>query len=96
MRVTNESLLIVAAIFAVAFGALVTVLEHIRHPPARPVINFTGIAGVYLGLCAKTEHVARLYVPCLILLLGAAAAQLRSSRPAKRASDDDRSVGGIS
>jgi hypothetical protein len=58
-----------------------TVLEHIRHPPARPVINFTGIAGVYLGFWAETEHVAWLYVVCLILLLGAAAAQLRSLRP---------------
>lgn len=92
---SNESLLIGAAVFAVAFGALVTTLEHIRHPPARPVINFTGIAGVYLGLWAETEHVAWVYVPCVILLLGATAAQLRSSRPSGR-NDDDRPVGGIS
>ena len=96
MRMSNESLPVGAAVFALAFAALVTVFEHIRHPPARPVINFTGIAGVYLGFWAETEHAVWLYVPCLILLLGAAAAQLRSSRPAKRASDDDRSVGGIS
>jgi hypothetical protein len=31
---TNESLLIVAAIFMLAFGAFVTVMESIRHPPA--------------------------------------------------------------
>jgi len=96
VRMSNESLPVGAAVFALAFAALVTVFEHIRHPPARPVINFTGIAGVYLGFWAETEHAVWLYVPCLILLLGAAAAQLRSSRPAKRASDDDRSVGGIS
>lgn len=95
MRVSNESLLIGAAIFAVAFGALVTVLEHIRHPPARPVINFTGIAGVYMGLCALTEHVAWLYVPCLILLAAATAAQFRSSRRAG-SRDDNRPVGGTS
>lgn len=91
----NESLLVGAAVFAPAFGALVTVFEHIRHPPARPVINFTGIAGVYLGLWAETEHTVWLYVPCMILLLGATAAQLRSSRPL-RSSDDDRPPGGIS
>ena len=95
MRMSNESLLVGAAIFAVAFGTLVTVLEHIRHPPAEPVINFTGIAGVYLGLWAETEHVAWLYVPCLILLLGAAAAHFRSPR-SSGPSDDDRPAGGIS
>ena len=44
--------------------------EHIRHPSARPGINFTGIVGVYLGSWAETEHAVWLYVPCLILLLG--------------------------
>jgi hypothetical protein len=92
---SNESVLVGAAVFALAFGALVTVFEHIRHPPARPVINFTGIAAVYLGFSAETEHVAWLYVPCLILLLGATAAQLRSSRPS-RSGDDDRPPGGVS
>lgn len=96
MRVTNESLLIGAAIFFVAFGTLVTVLEHVRHPPARPLINFAGIAGVYLGLCAVTEHVAWLYVPCWILMLAATVGQFRSSRAARRPGDDDRPVGGIS
>jgi hypothetical protein len=95
MRVSNESLLIGAAVFAVAFGALVTLFEHIRHPPARPVINFTGIAGVYLGLWAETEHVAWLYAPSLILLLGATTAQLRSYRPSDP-NDDDRPGGGVS
>lgn len=95
MRVSNESLLIGVAVFAVASGALVTTLEHIRHPPAKPVINFTGIAGVYLGFWAEQEHVAWLYVPCLILMLGATAAQLRSSRPSPP-HDDDGPVGGIS
>jgi len=92
---SNESLLIGAAVFALAFGVLVTVLEHIRHPPAGPVINFTGIAGVYLGFWAETEHVVWLYAPCVILLLGATAAQLRSSRPS-RSSDGDRPPGDIS
>ena len=92
--VSNQPLLIGAAVFAVAFGALVTLVEHIRHPPARPVINFTAIAGVYLGLWAETEHVAWLYVPCLILLLGATAAQLRSSR-ALGSNDDDRPAGRV-
>jgi len=94
VRISNESLLIGAAVFALAFGVIVTVFEHIRHPPARPLINFTGIAGVYLGLWAETEHVVWLYAPCLILLLGATAAQLRSSRPS-RSSDSDRPPGGI-
>jgi hypothetical protein len=93
VRVSNESLLIGAAVFAIVFAALVTAFEHIRHPPARPVINFTGIAGVYLALGAETEHAAWLYAPCLILLLGATAAQLRSSRPSS-SNDDDR-VGDI-
>ena len=47
---------------------MVTALERIRQPPARPLIAFTGIAGVYLGLLAEVEHVAWLYVPCLTLL----------------------------
>jgi xanthosine utilization system XapX-like protein len=94
VRLSNESLLIGAGVFAVAFGVLVTTLEHIRHPPAKPVINFTGIAGVYLGFYAETEHVAWVYAPCLILMLGATAAQLRSSRPS-RTNDDDHPVDGI-
>jgi hypothetical protein len=93
--VGNESLLISAAIFAAAVGALVTVLEHIRHPPVRPVINFTGIAGVYLGSGPKPSMWPGCMVPCLILLLAATAAQLRSSRPSGR-TGDDRPVGGIS
>jgi len=95
VRVNNEALLVGGAIFLLAFGALVTVLEHIRHPPATPVINFTGIAGVYLGLCAELEHLAWLYVPCVILLVAATAAQFRSLRAAG-SGDDDRPVGGIS
>jgi hypothetical protein len=53
---SNESLLITAALFAVAFGALVTALEHLRHPPATPLITFSGIAGVYLGLCGAASR----------------------------------------
>ena len=64
-RVSNKSLLISAAVFFVAFGALVTVFEHVRHPPATPFLNFTGIAGLYLGLCAVVEHVRWLYVPAV-------------------------------
>jgi hypothetical protein len=93
--VSNESLLIGAAVFAMAFGALATAFQNIRHPPARPIINFAGIAGVYLGLWAETEHMAWLYAPCLVLLLGATAAQLRSSRP-REPDDNDRKPGGIS
>ena len=65
---TNESLLIGAAVFMLVFGAFVTLLECIRHPPATPVITFTGIAGVYLGLCATVEHIRWLYLPCLAIL----------------------------
>jgi hypothetical protein len=79
-RVTNESLLIGAAVFLLAFGVLVTVLERIRHPPATPVMTFTGIAGVYLGLCATVEHIRWLYVPCLALLLIVTTNQLRAIR----------------
>jgi hypothetical protein len=92
-RVTNESLLIGAAVFMLAFGAFVTVLERIRHPPATPVITFTGIAGVYLGLCATVEHIRWLYLPCLVLLLSAAATQLRAFRRSDR-DDDNRRTGG--
>jgi hypothetical protein len=91
-RVANESLLIAAAIFLLAFGALVTVLERIRHPPATPVITFTGLAGVYLGLSATVEHVRWLYLPGLVLLLGVAATQLRASRRSGR--DGNRRTGG--
>ncbi len=77
---TNESLLISAAVFMLAFGTVVTWLERIRHPPATPLITFSGIAGVYLGLCATVEHSRWAYVPCLVLLLGAAASQLRAFR----------------
>ena len=90
---TNESLLIGAAIFASAFGVLVTALEHIRHPPATPLITFVGIAGVYLGLCASVENIRWLYLPCLILLLGASASQLRAFRRSGR-NDDDSPTGG--
>ena len=94
MRMSNEPLLISAAVFAVTFGPLVTALEHLRHPPATPVVTFTGIAGVYLGLYAEAEHVAWVYVPCLVLLLGAAVAQIRVSRRSDH-NDDDRPAGGI-
>ena len=94
MRMSNDSLLISAAVFAVAFGALVTALEHIRHPPATPLITFTGIGGVYLGLYAEVERVAWVYAPCLALLLGATAAQIRDSRRSDH-KDDDRPAGGI-
>ena len=94
MRVSNESLLIGAAVFVIAFGVLVTTLEHIRHPPAQPVLNVTGITGVYLGFYAEMEHVPWMYVPCLILILGAMAAQFRSSRPSGT-NDDGRPAGGI-
>lgn len=90
---TNESLLIGAAIFAAAFGVVVTVLERIRHPPATPVITFAGIAGVYLGLCASVEHMRWLYLPCVILLLSATASQLRAFRRSGR-NDDDGPTGG--
>ena len=90
---SNKSLLISAAVFMVAFGALVTVLEHVRHPPATPLLNFTGIAGVYLGLCAVVEHVRWLYVPAVILLLGAAATQLRAFWRSGR-NDDERPANG--
>jgi hypothetical protein len=93
LRVTNESLLIGAAIFALAFGVLVTALEHIRYPPATPLITFAGIAGVYLGLCATVENIRWLYLPCLILLLGATASQLRTFWRSGR-HDDDRPAGG--
>jgi hypothetical protein len=91
--VTNESLLIGAAVFMLVFGAFVTVLERIRHPPATPVITFTGIAGVYLGLCATVEHIPWLYLPCLVLLLSVAASQLRTFRRSGR-DDDNRRTGG--
>ena len=90
---TNESLLIGAAIFAAAFGVLVTVLERLRHPPATPVITFTGIAGVYLGLWASVEHIPWLYLPCRVLLLGATATQLRAFWRSGR-NDDDGPTGG--
>lgn len=90
---TNESLLIGAAVFMLAFGAFVTVLERIRHPPATPVITFTGIAGVYLGLCATVGHIRWLYLPCLVLLLSVAATQLRAFRRSGR-DDDNRRTGG--
>jgi hypothetical protein len=67
--VSNASLLIGAAVFMLAFGVLVTVVERTRHPPATPVITFTGLAGVYPGLCATVEHVRGLYLPCIVLLL---------------------------
>lgn len=88
---TSESLLIGAAILMAAFGVLVTVLERIRHPPATPVVTFTGIAGVYLGLCALVEHMPWLYLPCWILLLGATASQFRSFRRSDRNDDDPAS-----
>jgi len=87
LRVTNEYLLIGAAVFMSAFGVLVTMLERIRHPPATPVITFTGLAGVYLGLSASVEHVRWLYLPCLILLLSATASQLRAVRQSGRNDD---------
>jgi hypothetical protein len=92
---SNESLLIGAAVLMLAFGVFVTVLERIRHPPATPMITFTGLAGVYLGLCATVEHVRWLYVPCLVLLLSTAATQLRAFRRAGR-NDDNRRTGGTS
>jgi xanthosine utilization system XapX-like protein len=91
--VTDESLLIGAAVFMLAFGVFVGVLERIRHPPATPVITFTGLAGVYLGLCATMEHVRWLYLPCLVLLLSVAATQLRASRRSGR-DDASRRTGG--
>jgi hypothetical protein len=93
LRVTNESLLVGAAVLMLAFGVLVTVLERIRHPPATPMITFTGIAGVYLGFCATVEHIRWLYLPCLALLLSVAATQLRAFRRAGR-DDDNRRTGG--
>jgi drug/metabolite transporter (DMT)-like permease len=90
---TNESLLIGAAVFMVAFGVFVTVLERIRHPPATPAMTFTGLAGVYLGPFATVEHIRWLYVPCLILLLGVAAIQLPAFRRSGR-EDDNRGTGG--
>jgi hypothetical protein len=93
LRVTSESLLIGAAVFMLAFGVFVTVLERIRHPPATPLITFTGIAGVYLGLCASVEHIRWLYLPCLVLLVGLAATQLRDYRPSGRKHDNDRTGG---
>jgi hypothetical protein len=93
LRVTNESLLIGAAVLMLAFGAFVTVLERIRHPPATPVLTFTGLAGVYLGLSATVEHIRWLYLPCLVLLFGVAAIQLRASRRSGR-DDDNRWTGG--
>jgi xanthosine utilization system XapX-like protein len=93
LRVTNESLLIGAAAFMFAFGVFLTVLERNRHPPATPVITFTGIVGVYLGLCATVEHIRWLYLPCLVLLLSVAAIQLRAFRRSGR-DDDNRRTGG--
>jgi hypothetical protein len=93
LRVANESLLIGAAAFMLAFGVFVTVLERIRHPPATPVITFTGIAGVYLGLCATVEHLRWLYLPCLVLLLSVAAFQLRAFRRSGRDDDNCRTGG---
>lgn len=90
---TNESLLIGAAVFMLAFGVFVTVLERIRHPPATPVIAFTGIAGVYLGLCATVEHIRWLYLPCLVLLLSVAATQLLAFRRSGRDRDNRRTGG---
>jgi hypothetical protein len=91
--VTNESLLIIAAVFMLAFGTVVTLLERIRHPPATPLITFTGIAGVYLGLFATVEHSRWLYVPCLALLLGATASQLRGFRRSERKRGNGRTGG---
>jgi NhaP-type Na+/H+ or K+/H+ antiporter len=92
-RVTNESLLIGAAVFMLAFGVVVTVLERIKHPPATPVITFTGIAGVYLGLAATVEHIRWLYLPCLVLLFSAVAMQLRAFRRSGRDLDNNRTGG---
>ncbi len=90
---TNESLLIGAAVFMLAFGAFVTVLERIRHPPATPLVKFTGIAGVYLGLAATVEHIRWLYLPCLVLLLSVAVTQLRPVRRSGRDDADRRTDG---
>jgi len=91
--VTNEVLLIGAAAFMLAFGVFVTVLEGIRHPPATPVITFTGLAGVYLGLVATVEHIRWLYPPCLALLLGVATTQHRAFRRSGRDDDHHRTGG---
>jgi hypothetical protein len=91
--VTNESLLISAAIVMLAAGILFTLLERVRHPPATPLITFTGIVGVYLGLCATVERSPWLYVPCLVLLLGAAAGQLRAFRRQDRSGGNGRTGG---
>jgi hypothetical protein len=93
LRVTNQSLLIGAAVFIFAFGVFVTVLQRIRHPPATPVITFTGLAGVYLGLCATVEHIRWLYLPCLVLLLGVATTQLRAFRRSGCDDDNRRTAG---
>ena len=90
---TNESLLVGAAAFMLAFGVFVTLLERIRHPPATPVITFTLIAGVYLGLCATVEHIRWLYLPSLVLLLTVAAIQLGAFRRSG-SGDDSRRTGG--
>jgi len=58
------------------------------------MMNFAGVAGVHLGLLADVERVAWLYVPCLTLLLGAAAIQLSAPRWSGH-KDDDRPGGGI-
>ena len=90
---TNKSLLIGAAVFAIAFGIFATVVERIRHPPATPVITFTGIAGVYLGLCGTIERIHWLYLPAVGLLLLATAPQVRALRRSSRA-DDNRPADG--
>lgn len=90
---TNESLLITAAILMLAFGIVATLLERDRHPLATPLITFTGIAGVYLGLCATVEHIRWLYVPSLVLLVGATAGQLRAFWRSYRSGGNGRTGG---
>jgi hypothetical protein len=76
-----------------AFGVFVTVLEGITHPHATPVMTFTGIAGVHVGLVATAEHIRWLNLPCIALLLGVAATQLRTFRRSCRDDDHHRTAG---
>jgi drug/metabolite transporter (DMT)-like permease len=65
---TTRSVLILAAVFSVAFGVLVWWLSRRRGKPERLTI-FIGIAGVYVGGWGVMTREHWLYVPCVTLIL---------------------------
>jgi hypothetical protein len=78
VQTSHVKFLVAAAVAFALFSVVVVVVSRRRGDQDSLTFPVIGVPGVYLGLCATVQKVAWLYVPSMLLMVTAAAFNIRS------------------